>query len=222
MTHDKIIPPSPTAADYDNAPASEVAQIDEGQNPFKLFAKWLELATKSELNDPNAVALASCDENAMPDVRMVLLKEFDENGFVFFTNFQSAKGVQLLSNQKAAMCFHWKSLRRQVRIRGEIEIVSEQEADNYFASRARQAQIGAWASEQSRPMKSLGELVGRVAQFGLKFGVGKVARPPHWSGFRLIPQNIEFWHDRAFRLHERVVFSRGSEKSNWETKRLFP
>ena len=140
MIKDDIIPPSPSESDYNSAPASEIAQIDEAKNPFTLFGEWLADATKKELNDPNAVAIATSDEIGLPDVRMVLLKDFDEKGFVFYTNFQSAKGEQILSNKQAAMCFHWKSLRRQVRIRGDIEIVSDEEADAYFEGRARQAQ----------------------------------------------------------------------------------
>ncbi len=222
MANDKIIPASPSDEEYKNAPSPETSQIDESLNPFLQFKEWLALAVSGEINDPSATALASVDENGMPDVRMVLLKDFDENGFVFYTNFESAKGLQLLNSRKAAMCFHWKSLRRQIRIRGNIEIVSDKEADEYFASRARQAQIGAWASKQSRPMKDLGELVASVAKFGLQFGIGKVERPKHWSGFRLVPTEIEFWRDRAFRLHERVKYLRPEPKKDWEIVRLFP
>lgn len=222
MSDNKIIPASPSDEEYKNAPAPETSQIDDTLNPFSQFADWLSLARTSELNDPNAMALASVDEFGMPDVRMVLLKDFDEKGFVFYTNFESTKGAQLLENKKAAACFHWKSQRRQVRIRGTIEIVSDEEADNYFNSRARQAQIGAWASNQSRPMRDLGELVANVAKFGLKFGIGKVERPPYWSGFRIVPLEIEFWRDRAFRLHERVKYSRANWGDDWKTTRLFP
>lgn len=222
MKNNHLIPPSPNEEEYKNSAAPEVAQIDASLNPFVLFDDWLKAATHSEPNDPNAMALATSDIDGMPDVRMVLLKEFDEKGFVFYTNFESAKGVQLLANKKAALCFHWKSLRRQIRIRGDIEIVSEQEADEYFNTRARQAQIGAWASAQSQTMENLGELVGKVAQMGLKFGIGDVPRPPHWSGFRLVPTRIEFWRDRAFRLHERVEYSRDENGAPWHKRRQFP
>jgi pyridoxamine 5'-phosphate oxidase len=222
MSKKAQIPPSPSDDEYKNHPASDIATIEQIENPLVIFADWFVQARKKEPNDANALALASVDESGMPDVRMVLLKDFDENGFVFYTNFNSAKGQQLLQNPKAAMVFHWKSLRRQIRIRGEVEQVSAREADEYFASRARQSQIGAWASNQSETMENLGELVKNVADFGLKFGLGKVARPPHWSGFRLIPTRIEFWRDRAFRLHERLEYSRENATAEWQIRRQFP
>lgn len=222
MKKEDIIPPSPSQNEYQSAPPSDEAIIPEAGSPFEIFTEWLALATKKELNDPNAVAIASVDENGLPDVRMVLLKDFDENGFVFYTNFESAKGKQLLGAKKGAMVFHWKSIRRQVRVRGNIEIVSDAEADAYFNSRARDSQIGAWASLQSQKMDNLGVLVKRVAEFGLKFGLGKVPRPPHWSGFRLVPTRIEFWRDRAFRLHERVEYTRENAQSPWKINRQFP
>ncbi|XHB98568.1 pyridoxamine 5'-phosphate oxidase [Nitratireductor sp. ac15] len=193
----------------------------ERDEPFRLFAEWLEDATRSEPNDPNALALATVDPDGMPNVRMVLLKGFDERGFVFYTNFESAKGQEVLSAKKAAMCFHWKSLRRQVRIRGPVEVVSDEEADEYYASRPRGSRIGAWASKQSRPLESRFALEKAVAEYTAKFAVGTIPRPSHWSGFRIVPQSIEFWHDRPFRLHDRVVFTR-DKKGDWQTERLYP
>jgi len=192
----------------------------EADEPFRLFAAWLEDATASEPNDPNAVALATVDEEGLPDVRMVLLKGFDEAGFVFYTNFESAKGKEILSGMKAAMCFHWKSLRRQIRIRGPVEIVTDAEADAYYATRPRGSRIGAWASKQSRPLESRFALEKAVAEYTARYALGEIPRPAHWSGFRIMPKTIEFWHDRPFRLHDRVVFTRAS--SGWEKTRLYP
>jgi pyridoxamine 5'-phosphate oxidase len=188
--------------------------------PFALFSQWLEDATLSEPNDPNAVALATVDADGMPNVRMVLLKAFDGRGFVFYTNLESQKGVELLSSMKAAMCFHWKSLRRQVRVRGAVELVSDAEADAYFATRPRGSRIGAWASKQSRVLESRFALEKAVAEYTAKHVVGEIPRPAHWSGFRLLPQVIEFWHDRPFRLHDRIRFTRAGE--GWEKERLYP
>lgn len=193
----------------------------EAAEPFRLFASWLEDASKSEPNDPNGLALATVDEDGMPDVRMVLLKGFDEKGFVFYTNFESAKGREILSSMKAAMCFHWKSLRRQVRVRGPVEIVSDAEADDYFATRARGSRIGAWASKQSRPLESRFALEKAVAEYTAKYAIGAIPRPKHWSGFRLVPRSIEFWHDRPFRLHDRIVFTRTAD-GGWGKTRLYP
>ena len=190
------------------------------QNPFQIFADWLKDATESEPNDPNAVALATVDPENMPDVRMVLLKGFDAQGFVFYTNYESAKGREILSSHKAAMCFHWKSLRRQVRIRGEVERVTSEEADSYYASRPRGSQIGAWASKQSRPLQSREALEKAVADTTEQYGDGAIPRPPYWSGFRIVPQQIEFWRDMPYRLHDRLVFTRDGE--SWETQRLYP
>ncbi|EKF41362.1 pyridoxamine 5'-phosphate oxidase [Nitratireductor indicus] len=198
--------------------SGDFTQRDE---PFRLFAEWLEDAKQSEPNDPNAVAVATVDPDGMPNVRMVLLKGFDERGFVFYTNFESAKGQEILSAGKAAMCFHWKSLRRQVRVRGPVEQVSDAEADAYYDSRPRGSRIGAWASKQSRPLESRFALEKAVAEYTAKFAVGSIPRPSHWSGFRILPQTIEFWHDRPFRLHDRLVFNRG-ENGAWETTRLYP
>jgi pyridoxamine 5'-phosphate oxidase len=189
--------------------------------PFLLFAEWLADATASETNDPNGVALATVDADGMPDVRMVLLKGFDAEGFVFYTNFESAKGRQILASMKAAMCFHWKSLRRQVRIRGNVEIVGDAEADEYFTTRPRGSRIGAWASKQSRPLESRFALEKAVAEYTARHAIGEIPRPKHWSGFRIRPVAIEFWHDRPFRLHDRVSFIRTGD-GGWEKARLYP
>ena len=192
------------------------------EEPFRLFSQWLRDAEAKEPNDPNAMAVASVDETGLPDVRMVLLKGFDEAGFVFYTNFESKKGVELLTSRKAALLFHWKSLRRQVRIRGLVEVVGDAVADAYFASRARASRIGAWASKQSRPLESRFALEKAVAEYGLKHALGEVPRPPHWSGFRVVPSAIEFWHDRPFRLHDRIEFTREAPGRPWEKTRLYP
>jgi len=188
--------------------------------PLELFAAWLAEAEAEELNDPTAMALASVGADGMPSLRMVLLKGFDERGFVFYTNLESRKGEQLRAHPKAALLFHWKSLRRQVRIEGAVSPVGDSEADEYFTSRPRQHQIGAWASDQSRPLSGRFELEKRVAQFAAKFGVGTVPRPPHWSGFRVAHERIEFWRDGAFRLHDRLVYHR--DGAIWRTERLYP
>jgi len=193
----------------------------EAAEPFQLFASWLKDATASEPNDPTALALATVDTDGLPDVRMVLLKGFDEHGFVFYTNFESAKGREILATMKAAMCFHWKSLRRQVRVRGPVEIVTDAEADEYFASRPRGSRIGAWASKQSRPLESRFALEKAVAEYTARHVIGDIPRPPHWSGFRIVPSQIEFWHDRPFRLHDRVVFTRAAD-GGWDKDRLYP
>lgn len=189
--------------------------------PWQIFSRWLAEATESEPNDPNALALATVDPDGLPDVRMVLLKGFDPGGFVFFTNFESAKGRQLLATGKAAMCFHWKSLRRQVRVRGPVTEVSDEEADAYFASRPRNSRIGAWASKQSRPLESRFALEKAVAEYAARYAIGTIPRPPYWSGFRLAPVSIEFWKDGAFRLHDRIRFTR-REDGGWERTRLYP
>lgn len=192
----------------------------EAQEPYALFEAWFEEAKASEPNDPNAIALATADASGLPNVRMVLLKGFDPRGFVFYTNTESNKGRELEANPQAALCLHWKSLRRQVRVRGAVERVSDEEADAYYASRPRQSRIGAWASQQSRPLESRFALEKAVAVNAAKFAVGEIPRPPHWTGFRILPQTIEFWADRPFRLHDRVVFARAGE--GWERTRLYP
>lgn len=192
----------------------------EENQPISLFGTWLKEAEASEINDPNAVALASVDADGMPNVRMVLLKGFDLDGFVFYTNCESQKGQELLGQKKAAMVFHWKSLRRQVRVRGDIETVSAAEADEYYETRPRGSRIGAWASKQSRPLESRFALEKAVAEYTIKFGIGHIPRPEHWSGFRLKPVSIEFWHDRPFRLHDRMEFRRNAD--GWEKVRMYP
>ena len=208
----------------DDFSAKELTNGDftEASKPFLLFEEWLEDAKAKELNDPNALALSTVDPDGMPNVRMVLLKGFDERGFVFYTNFESAKGRELLSTPKAAMCFHWKSLRRQVRIRGVITVVENDEADEYYQSRPRGSRIGAWASKQSRSLESRFALEKEVARYTAKFAIGEIPRPEHWSGFRLEPLQIEFWHDRPFRLHDRIVFSRQAVSDDWSKDRLYP
>ncbi len=194
----------------------------EENEPFALFGAWLKDAEASEVNDPNAVAVATVDENGLPNVRMVLLKGYDSRGFVFYTNFESQKGQEILGQKKAAMCFHWKSLRRQVRLRGEVEVVSDAEADEYFNSRPLGSRIGAWASKQSRPLEGRFALEKSVAEYTARYALGNVPRPPHWSGFRIKPVSIEFWHDRKFRLHDRIEFRRENPGAPWHKVRMYP
>ncbi|MBY5767766.1 pyridoxamine 5'-phosphate oxidase [Rhizobium leguminosarum] len=204
--------------------ANELTSGDftESGEPFKLFAEWLKEAEASEPNDPNAVALATVDEDGLPNVRMVLLKGFDDDGFVFYTNFESQKGREILGQRKAAMCFHWKSLRRQVRLRGPVEIVTDAEADAYFKTRARGSRVGAWASRQSRPLESRFALEKAVAEYTARYAIGEIPRPAHWSGFRIRPTSIEFWKDQKFRLHDRVEFRRPSPEGAWDKVRMYP
>jgi len=194
--------------------------VDSFPDPFAHFAAWLAEAEQTEPNDPNAMALASVDGDGLPDVRMVLMKGCDAAGVVFYTNFESAKGRELLAQPQAAALFHWKSLRRQVRFRGAVSVVDDAEADAYFDSRPRDSRIGAWASQQSRPLAGRFELEAAVAKYAAKFAIGHVPRPPHWSGFRIAPQSVEFWADRPFRLHDRLVYHRAGP--GWTTERLYP
>jgi pyridoxamine 5'-phosphate oxidase len=197
-----------------------VRDFAEAADPIAMFGSWLGEAEAAEPNDPNAMALATVDADGMPNVRMVLLKGFDERGFVFFTNYESVKGRELLAHAKAALCFHWKSLRRQIRVRGDVSPVDAAEADAYFASRQRGSRIGAWASRQSRPLESRFALEKSVASYTAKFGIGEIPRPGYWSGFRIDPVEIEFWSNGAFRLHDRVRFTRAGD--GWEKTRLYP
>lgn len=191
--------------------------------PFELFQTWIDEASSAEPNDPNAMSVATVDSDGLPNVRILLLKGFDERGFVFYTNFESQKGAELAANGKAALCFHWKTLRRQIRVRGPIEIVSEQEADTYFNSRSEGSRIGAWASQQSRPLEERAKLESAVDEYTKKFEGQAIPRPPHWSGFRVKPTSIEFWQDQNFRLHDRIVFSREDVSLlSWERTRLYP
>ncbi len=192
------------------------------RDPFGLLRVWLAEAGERELNDPEAMTLASVDAWGLPDARVVLCKQVDERGLVFFTNAESAKGRELAAAPKAAALFHWKSLRRQVRLRGAVARVGDDEADAYFATRPRASRIGAWASQQSRPLESRAKLEEAVAAYTEKFGEGEIPRPAYWGGYRLTPTEIEFWQDGEFRLHDRVLFARASEGEPWSRERLYP
>ncbi|HYS45288.1 MAG TPA: pyridoxamine 5'-phosphate oxidase [Rhizomicrobium sp.] len=196
--------------------------IDPRPDPFDLFHNWMKQAESAEPGDPNAMALATLGADGMPNVRMVLLKGADANGFVFYSNSESIKGGELANNPKAAINFHWKSLRKAVRAQGTVAQVSDAEADAYFASRPKDSQIGAWASPQSRAMEGRWVFEKRLAEYGLKYGLTKVPRPPYWTGWRITPLRIEFWRDRPFRLHDRLVYVRDNEAAPWRTERLFP
>ena len=205
----------------------EAKDFTAASEPFGLFEAWFAEANGSEPNDPNAMALATVDDAGLPNVRMVLLKGLDGpgtpyRGFVFYTNLESAKGRELAKHASAALLFHWKSLRRQVRVRGPVALVTSDEADEYFATRPRGSRIGAWASDQSRPLASRLALEKSVAIHTAKFGIGNIPRPKHWSGFRLTPLEVEFWHDRPFRLHDRTVFRRAAPGEHWTKSRLYP
>jgi len=204
------------------------ADFTQASEPFLLFEAWFAEAEKSEINDPNGMALATSDANGLPNVRMVLLKGLDEaavpdRGFVFYTNTGSAKGREVTANPQAAVLFHWKSLRRQVRVRGSISRVSDAEADAYFDTRPRTSRFGAWVSKQSQPLESRGFFESAISALSKVYGEsGRIPRPPHWTGFRLTPLEIEFWHDRPFRLHDRVVFRRDDPSQPWSKTRLYP
>jgi pyridoxamine 5'-phosphate oxidase len=194
----------------------------ESSDPLALFEAWFAEARAAEPNDPDAMALATVDAAGLPDVRVVLLKSADDRGFVFYTNEQSAKGTELAANAKAALVLHWKSIRRQVRVRGPVERVSDAEADAYFATRSRPSQIGAWASDQSRPLDSRATFEARVAEAEQRFAGKEVPRPPHWGGYRVVPVQIEFWMDQPYRLHDRVKFTRDGAGGAWRKTRLYP
>ncbi len=198
------------------------AQVFAATDPIALFEAWLAEAGKTEPNDANAMSLATVDEDGLPNVRVVLLKSVEEAGFVFYGNLRSAKGQELLASGKAALGFYWKSLHRQVRVRGAVEQVADAQADEYFATRPRGSQLGAWASNQSHAVESHDKLVDDVGALDQKYAGGDVPRPPHWSGFRLMPSLIEFWINREFRLHDRRVFSRPTPQDEWLTERLYP
>ena len=198
------------------------SDFTETHDPFGLFRQWFAEAAEKEVNDPDAITLATVDESGMPDARAMLCKQVDERGFVFYTNAESAKGGEIAANPKAAILYHWKSLRRQVRARGPLAKISDADSDAYFASRPRLSRIGAWASQQSRPLESRVKLMGAVAVLTAKFGVGDIPRPPYWGGFRLTPVQIEFWQDHQYRLHDRVRFTRESEGDPWRRQRLYP
>lgn len=198
------------------------ADFTEADDPIALFRTWLEDARRSEINDPDAMALATVDDDGLPNVRMVLCKGADAGGLAFYGNVESAKGRELSAHPKAAALFHWKSLRRQARFRGPVNPQTDSEADAYFATRPRQSRIGAWASQQSRPLESRAILLAAAESYAKRFGDGDIPRPDYWRGWRLTPLEIEFWHDGAFRLHDRIRFTRVAPESSWERRRLFP
>lgn len=204
----------------DTSPAQTSPGIPDVDDPLRLFQQWLAEAERHEINDPNAMTLATCTPSGLPSARMVLLKGADQRGFVFYTNVQSRKGIELAANPHAALLFHWKSLRRQVRIEGGVEAVSQAEADAYFASRARESRLGALASDQSRTLSSRAELERRVAELAARYPGDSVPRPPHWSGFRVVPKSIEFWQDMPHRLHDRRLYEIAG--TSWSQISLYP
>jgi len=194
----------------------------EAGEPFRLFTDWFAEAKKAEPVNPDAMAIATVDAAGLPNVRMVLLKGFDQHGFVFYTNLGSVKAHELDGAPKAALTFYWKTLQRQVRVRGDVEAVSAEEADAYFATRSRMAQIGAWASKQSSPLESRMAFEKAIARYAAKFAIGTVPRPAFWSGYRVVPQEIEFWQERLYRLHDRIAFTRADPSAPWSKTRLYP
>lgn len=192
------------------------------QDPMKLFANWYNEAKDKEINDPNAMSIATMNEDGYPNVRIVLMKDFNEKGITFYTNYNSAKGQELIRFPKSALCFHWKSLQKQVRIRGDVEQVDDKTADEYFASRPRLSQIGAWASKQSSIIEDNLEFEKRIAYYTAKYAIGNVPRPPHWSGFIVKPISFEFWQNGEFRIHKRLKYTKISETAEWVTKNLYP
>ena len=223
---ENVIPNTPSAQAYKADSERDLGWID-ADNPIKLFETWLAKAGETEVNDPHAMSVATVDAGGLPDVRIVLLKGLDERGFVFYTNEHSAKGEQLRGQGKAALCFHWKSQKRQVRVRGHVKPVSKAESDAYFASRARGSRIGAWASDQSRPVADRETLMAKTARVESRFEGKDVPRPEHWYGWRVNPEYIEFWQDGAFRLHDRIIFTpKGkmftSKVKAWSKLRLYP
>jgi len=208
--------------DQSYAATQQTSDFSSADDPLALFGQWMKDAEGAEINDPNAMSLATVDGSGLPNARMVLLKHADVEGFVFYTNLGSVKARELSEIPKAALCFHWKSLRRQVRVRGQVQPVSEEEAEAYFKTRSKGSQIGAWASKQSMQLETRFALEKRIAKFTAKFNIGEVPRPQFWSGFRLVPLEIEFWHDRPYRLHDRIVYSRDGADQVWRKVRLYP
>lgn len=220
-----VIPPSPSREEYARDYAAALAAngdetIFDRTEPVGLFIEWLAQARAHEINDSNAMTLSTIDADGLPDARIVLLKDVDERGFTFYSNSESAKGVELAARPVAALTFHWKTLRRQVRIRGIVEPVTAEEADAYFASRARESRIGAWASDQSRPLDARETLEAAVARETARFDGAEVPRPARWTGWRVLPRSVEFWRDRPFRLHDRLQFTRDGDI--WTRRRLWP
>lgn len=201
-------------------PSPDRRPIPAASDPVGLFQDWLAEAARTEPNDPNAMTVATCTPEGRPSARIVLLKDVDACGFVFYTNKEGRKGGELLANPFAALLFHWKTLGRQVRVEGGVESVTDDEADSYYATRPRISRLGAWASEQSRPLSSRADLERRVAEFDARFPGESIPRPPHWSGFRVVPDRVEFWQDMPFRLHDRRVYTRAGE--NWTAEALYP